>query len=391
MALLIRGGTILSGGERRENPGLLLKDGKIAGPAQAEPERVLDVQDGYVLPGLVDIHTHGALGRDFTEGTQAAFDTITRFAACHGVTSQVATLFTMPMTEILRCIQFARGYRRHPQGAQILGLHLEGPFISPERCGAQASDAVLPIAPETYAPLLAQADVIRMITLSPHCAQAEQMVRAFCQRGVKVAGGHDDGYEPMIAKCFDAGMRHAVHLYCAMSTAHIREGEKYAGLTEMALLDDRVSVELIADRAHTTGALVALAYKCKPADKVCLVSDMLSVGGLPRQEEPYSIRIPGVSQALNVVIGQRSARLAGGNHNAGGITPLDVMLKNVVEDGIPLEAAARMATENPALAVGALQKGRIEQGMDADICILDQNLQVRYTIIAGEVVYQKEV
>lgn len=391
MAILIKGGTILSGGERRENPGLLLKDGKIAGPAQAEPARILDAGGGYILPGLVDIHTHGALGRDFTEGTQTAFDIITRFAVRHGVTSQVATLFTMPMAQILRCIQFARDYRRHPQGAQILGLHLEGPFISPERCGAQASDAVLPIAPENYAPLLAQADAIRMITLSPHCAQAEQMVRAFCQRGVKVTGGHDDGYEPMIAKCFDAGMHHTVHLFCAMSSARFRQGEKVAGLTEMALLDDRVSVELIADRAHTTPALIALACKCKPADKVCLVSDMLSVGGLPPQEEPYSIRIPGVEKALEVEIGPRSAKLAGSNHNAGGITALDRMLRNMVEDGVPLEAAARMATENPALAIGARQKGRIEPGMDADICILDQELQVRYTIIAGEVVYHKEV
>ncbi len=389
--LLLTGGTIISDGRRFENPGVLIRDGKIAslGRASADDAVRIELGEQILIPGLIDIHTHGAVGHDFTEGTDEAFDAVSRYQARHGVTGVVATLLTMPLGEMVRCARYmdARAQRAWP-GASILGLHLEGPFLSAKNKGAHSARDILAPDAANYEPLLPYAGAIRSMTVSPESDAAAQMIARFHARGVVLSGGHDDGSEPYIEKAVSAGMSHTTHLFCVMSTMARRNGRKYLGLTEMALLDDRLTTEVIADTFHTDAAMVRLAYKCKGADGMCLVSDMLSVGGLPAGEAEYTLTVPGVEGGLRVVVDQGVALLADRTLNAGSITPLDRMIKITAGYGIPIEDVVRMASETPARVVHAARKGSVRAGFDADLCVLSAAYDVQKTIVGGRVVYE---
>lgn len=390
--VLVEGGRLLSEGGYAANRGLLLRDGVIQDTcaAGARADKYIDASGLTILPGFIDIHIHGALMCDFSAPSDAAVDTISAYLARHGVTGMVGTTMTMPLENILRCLEYAARNRGRPlPGAALLGLHLEGPFLSDVNRGAHSGAHILPCLPEHYRPILEFSDVVTTVTVSPGSEGAAEMIRRFAARGVLISGGHDDSCEEEILQAIEAGMSHTTHIFCAMSSLNRKYGRKSLGLTEMALNDDRLSVELIADGAHTSGAMLRLAYKCKGAEGMCLVSDMLQVGGLPVNGETIRIEVPGVEGGLSVVVAGGVARLADSELNAGSITPLDAMLKNAVSCGIPLPQAARMVSETPANIIGlGRRKGRLRAGYDADLCLIDEDLTVQGTLVGGRPVYK---
>ena len=392
MSILLKGGVVISDGKRFENSGILLQGGKIASFGAAMADEVIDCSGCIITPGLLDIHTHGAVEHDFTEGTIESYDAISRFQASHGVTGLVATLLTMPLPEVYRCLNFARTYaKRPPAGARVYGLHLEGPFLSIVNKGAHNEKAILPAKPEYYEGLLDYADVITTMTVSPSNEASVEMIRRLCQKGIVVSGGHDDSNERLIALAIDAGMTHSTHMYCVMSRWGWSEGKKQCGLQEMVLLDDRLTLEMIVDNVHTNKTFTLLSYKCKGAGGMCLVSDMLSVGGLPVDGRSYDLKVPGVEEFLSVVVDYGVAKLKDSNLNAGSVTAVDQMLRNVISYGISPEDAVLMATATPARIIRHDNEvGSLLPGRAADIAIWNEDFYARKTLVGGKTVFSAD-
>ena len=397
----ITGGRIISAKKIYDNPGIIIKDGKIFSCSGGDNDKtghagggnfdIIDARGLYITAGFIDIHTHGALMKSFHDGTTESFDTISAFQASHGVSSVVGATSTMPMPEIVRCCRFMQtAAANNWSGARILGLHIEGPFLSKQNKGAHRIEDILGCERKNYEPLLPYTDVIKIITVAPDNDDAIAMIKEFSGRGVIVNGGHDYSYEPYIMKAIDAGMTHTTHFLCVMSGWHWVDKKKYLGLTECALEDDRLTVELIADGHHITQRMASLVYKIKGADRMCLVSDMAFVGGLPPGDAIYEVRTPGVSEPGSIIVDNGVAKIPDRTLNAGSITALDEMLKNMVSWGIPLAHAVEMATGTPAKIIDEYGRiGSIDAGKLADITLLTPSLDVAGTIIGGRMVYKK--
>ncbi|MCL2834821.1 MAG: amidohydrolase family protein [Treponema sp.] len=398
MITKIKGGRIISGKRIYDNPGLLIEDGMLcsgrecAGPGSAEagPAEVIDAAGLYITPGFIDIHTHGALMKSFHDGTADSYQTISGFQASHGVTSVVGATSTMPIPEVVRCCRFMESQQgREWKGARVLGLHIEGPFLSIQNKGAHRAEDILSCERKNYEPLLPFAGAIKIITVAPDNDDAIGMIKEFAGRGVTVNGGHDYSYETFIDRAIDAGMTHTTHLFCAMSGWRWTNGKKYFGLTECALEDDRLSVELIADGHHTNARMVRLAYKAKGPDRMCLVSDMAEVGGLPPGDAVYELRTPGVPGSHTILVDNGVAKLPDRSLNAGSITAVDAMLRNAVSWGIPLAHAVEMVTGAPARVIREYSRmGSLDAGKLADITLLNPALDVVQTIVGGKTVYR---
>jgi len=390
MVIKISGGRIISGEKIYDNPGIYCEDGFICEKRDNAGEEI-NAAGLFITPGFIDIHTHGALLKFFHDGTADSFNTISAFQASHGVTALVGATSAMPVAEIVRCCEFMRANAGTEwDGARVLGLHVEGPFLSEKNKGAHRLEAILSCELKNYEPLLTYADAIRIITVAPDNDDAVSMIKAFAGRGVVVSGGHDSSSEPYIEKAIDAGMTHTTHIFCVMSTMTRENGRKYLGLTEFALEDDRLSVELIADGHHVTPRMARLVYKTKASKRVCLVSDMAFVGGLPPGNAIYEKRIPGLSAPSRIVVENGVAKLPDSPLNSGSICAVDQMLRNIVEWGVPLAHAVEMATGAPARVIREYARmGSINAGKFADITLLSPALDVVRTIVGGKTVWVK--
>lgn len=352
----------------------------------------LDVQGLYVFPGFIDIHTHGGYGSDFMDAKEEAYENVLAFHAEHGTTSVVATSVTATPEQIESMISFTRQYmkRELSVGARVIGVHVEGPYLSVKNKGAQHESFLRIPARDSYDFILKNADVIKTVTLSPELNGAEKMIRDLIQEGIIVCGGHDDGYYEKALSAIEAGMTHCTHLWCAMSTVHMRNGVRSAGLCEAGLLSDQLTVEVIADNYHISPEMIQLIHKCK-GDKMCIVSDSLRAGGMPEGDQLYTLGMLDDPNAQKFIVSDGVAKLPDKSRFAGSIQSLSQMLRNVVLDAkIPLEEAVKMVTSTPADIIHEEKIGRIRCGNKADFCIMNQNLEVIMTIINGKVVYNKE-
>jgi N-acetylglucosamine-6-phosphate deacetylase len=394
-AVVVGGGTILG----------------LAGPADLGPgvEQV-DVGGRLIAPGLVDIHTHGALGHTFNEPDEEAWATIVRENARRGVTSLLATLAAAPIQDLVACLEFARSWLRAslqgagfapkqsplskqieiasqkqlamtmwPGGAQVLGVHLESPYISMVQRGALDPASIRTPDDGTAPALLAYSDVLRLFVLAPELPGALDLVSALAARGVIVAAGHSSARDEQVLAAMQVGLRHVTHIWSAMSST-VREGPwRKPGLLETALTYDGLSVEMIADNRHLPPTLMKLAYKCIGPDRLCAVSDASNGTGLP---EGARFRMGDMEYEVCDGVGMMLDRTA----FAGSTTLLSQMLPiltGVV--GIPLVEAVRMVTLTPARAVGMDDcKGSIAAGKDADLAIFDDDFTVWRVMIGGQ-------
>jgi len=363
---------------------LLVVDGKIAaiGKNQAGPSgtRTLDARGNWVLPGFIDTHVHGGLDADTMHATPAAFDTISRHLARHGVTGWVPTLFACPADALSRVLSAIEEAMRHQgPGARILGAHLESGFIAPKFKGAQPPEALRPMAdPALREVIRRHAEVIRIVTLAPELSGAAELIQELVLLGIRVSMGHTDAtYEQVMAGAA-AGATRVTHLCNAMRPFHHRE----PGTLGAALVEDALDAEIVADMVHVHPAGIRIAYRCKGADRLMLVSDALMGTGLP----------PGIHvlDGREIHIGQDVARLPDGTI-AGSCITLDRALRNVVTDiGVSIPEAARMAASTPARSLGLTDRGSLEVGMRADLAILDADFRCQGTLVAGVRVFAPE-
>lgn len=378
MKAIIHGKIVLP--NRLAENSVLLYDEKIIGvvpeaelPAAAE---VIDARGGYVIPGLVDMHIHGYLGEDASDGSYDGLRIMAEGIAKNGVTSFLPTTMTVSYGELrtafaqIRCAMEAS---KAPAwlGAQVLGVNAEGPFINPSKKGAQAGEN---IRPGDAAFLKEYLDIIRVFTIAPEMPGNMDCIREMAGKCL-ISMGHTGASCDEAAAAIDAGVGHVTHLFNAQTPLMHRD----PGVVGAALTDDRVSVELIADTFHVNARLFPLVARMK-GDKLVLITDCTRAGGLA--DGQYTLG------GQPIFVKGIECRLADGTI-AGSVLKLNYAVYNLLHNSnLPIWEAVNAASLNPAKRIGVDgSKGSLESGKDADIAIVNERFDVQTTIIAGRSVY----
>lgn len=341
-------------------------------PADAE---IIDAAGKYVAPGLIDLHIHGYLGKDVCDGEEESIRTIAGGLVQNGVTGFLPTTMTVDMKVIIKALEVCRALKEESKtwnGTTILGVHAEGPFINPNKKGAQNPAYIL--KPDAKF-VKEYADIIKIISLAPEMDEDFAAIREIRRdTDVVVSMGHTDADYNTAMASTTAGVRHATHLFNAMTALAHRN----PGVVGAALNAD-VTTELIVDTFHVNPALYPIVYKMK-GDKLCFITDCLPAGGLPEGE--YTL---GGQKFISKGI---ECRLPDGTI-AGSVLKLNKGVWNVyTHSDIPLYECVNCASLNPARAIGLDKcKGSLEVGKDADIIITDAEFNVEKTIIGGTVRY----
>jgi N-acetylglucosamine-6-phosphate deacetylase len=367
----------------REGLEVVIEGGKIAEIRErSSAGETIDLRGNYLAPGFIDLHIHGAVGRDTMEASRDAFRAVCDYHATGGTTSLLLTTATAPIAEIVEVLRAARAARSDLK--QIAGVHVEGPFLSQKHPGAQRAEFIRD--PETHLidQLLSFADVIKVMTVAPELPGALALIDRLRLHKIVVSGGHSDATDIEARAAAEYGMRHVTHTFNAMSSAR-REGiYREAGLLEFALSEPDIVCELIADGHHVSPTLMRMLYRAKGPRGICLVTDATAGAGLPAGTE-FTL------SGRRCVVGDGVCLLSDRSALAGSASrTIDLVRTMVNQVGVPLPEAVAMATANPARSLGLTTKGRLRPGADADLVILSRDLEVRRTVIAGERIFKSE-
>jgi N-acetylglucosamine-6-phosphate deacetylase len=380
----------------RDGLEVIVEAGSITGireRTEACEDEVIDLNQHYLAPGFIDLHVHGALGRDTMEASGEACRKICDFHASGGTTSLLVTSATAPLDKIVDVVNAVRtvvgtprrgvrtAQRAVPTISQIAGVHVEGPFISKVKTGAQRAEFIQNPSPTAVRQLLEHANVIKRITLAPELPGALEAIKAFHDRGISVSGGHSDAWDEDAQAAFDSGMRSVTHTFNCMSSARRRGVYRSAGLLEFALSEPGVSCELIADGHHVSPTLMKMLYRAKGPHGICLITDATAGAGLPDGSEFSLFGNQCIVENGVCLMADRSA-LAG-----SAARMVDLVRTMVRRVNVPLHEAVAMATQNPARAIGLKSKGQLAAGADADFVILTPDLRVSRTFVAGEEIW----
>lgn len=369
----------------RDGLEVLVEKGKITAirdDSCARAEDVLDLDGNYLAPGFIDLHVHGARGRDTMEASVEAFQTICDYHAGGGTTSLLLTTTTAPMEMIGQVLNAARDGRHSIR--QLAGIHLEGPFISKEKCGAQRVEFIQLPAMSSVRKLLDYADVIKRITIAPELPGAAEAIEDFHTNGISVSGGHSDAWDHQAREGFARGMKSVTHTFNCMSSSRRRGIYRVAGLLEFALSEPGISCELIADSHHVSDTLMTMLYRAKGASGICLVTDAIAGAGFPDGSR-FSLF------GRDCVVEKGVCLLADRSALAGSASRMIDLVRTMVEGvNVPVHEAIRMATENPARAMGLADKGSLRVNADADLVVLSPSLEVLRTFIGGQQMFSRE-
>ena len=362
---------------------VLIRDGKILEVTNCDlaliGARLIDAKGMYIVPGFVCMHAHGGGGHDFTECTEEAFQTAIHAHLCHGATSIFPTLSSSPFSKLHQAATICEKLMAEPNNP-VLGLHIEGPYLNPKMAGEQFADQVKEIDEKEYKELVENTHSIRRWDASPELPGALDFARYLHEKGILVAASHTESEYEGIKEAYAAGFTHAAHFYNAMPGFHKRREYKYEGTVESVYLTDGMTIELIADGIHLPSTILRLAYKLKGVEHTCLVTDALSYTA----NEGKEINDP------RVIIEDGVCKLADRSALAGSIATTDVLVRTMVKAGIPLGDALRMASETPARIMGVFdRKGSLQKDKDADILIMDKNLNIRAVWQGGNLAVDK--
>jgi N-acetylglucosamine-6-phosphate deacetylase len=343
---------------------------------------VTDGAAGWLAPGFIDLHVHGAVGRDFMEACDDAFAEILRHHASGGTTTLAATSVSAPWSKIEALIKTARGFRDQSSLPRVAGVHLEGPWLSPAKPGAHNVHSFSLPDRAAIERVLEWRDDVLLVTLAPELPGGSDAIRRLAASGIVPSGGHSDAWEEDVARALEAGLVRATHLYNAMSSARRRGAYRVGGFLEGTLAEPRLSAEIIADGHHVSPTLLRIAHRAKGAEGLQLVTDATAACGLPngteyRLGDIRCVTRGGVGFMLEV------EALAG-----SGSRMIDCVRNMVQLAGVPLVEAVRMATSNPAQTIAQRWTGppigRLEIGAAADLAWLTAELEVAGTWRGGK-------
>ncbi|WP_346726892.1 N-acetylglucosamine-6-phosphate deacetylase [Bacillus suaedae] len=358
--------------------------GKMAG-IQLEPTAVvIDFKnEAKLIPGLIDVHIHGAAGADVMDGTKESLLTLASYLPSEGTTSFLATTMTHTEEAIEQSLGTIAEYmniQKPEDGAEMLGVHLEGPFISESHAGAQPAIAIM--APEV--PLFKRwqtisGNQIKLVTLAPEKAGATELIRYLKDTDVVASVGHSNArYEEVVAEV-ENGLSHVTHLYNAMSGFHHRE----PGVVGAAFLHPNLMVEVIADGIHVHPQAIDMAYQQKGKDGIILITDSIRAKSL--EDGVYLLG------GQDVYVHGKKATLKDGTLAGSTLRMRDAIANFMEFTGCSLQESVQMASLNPAKQLGLDHlKGSIAEGKDADLVVLDNRNEVRMTICRGMVVFQRD-
>lgn len=385
----IVGGRLILAGEIRKDLILYLEDGKIAAitPHDMPADEVIDAHGAYVSPGFIDIHSHGGGDADFMDGTSEAFLTAAEMHARHGTTTIIPTATSGTADEMAGMeTAYEEAQLHNLRGADMPGLHLEGPYFAMSQRGAQDPRYVRNPDPAEYGEILKNTHHILRWSSAPELEGALDFARALQKRGILAAIGHSDADYDQVVKAVEAGYSHVTHLYSCMSTVHRKNAYRYAGIVEAAYLMDELTVEVIADGVHLPAALLQFVYRFKGPDKVALVTDSMRGAGMPDGLSILGSRKTG----QQVLLEDGVAKLMDRSAFAGSVATTDRLVRNMVRLAhASLIDAIKMATQTPAKIMKLNDRGTLREGLRADIVIFDEDISVSRTIVNGRTVYKK--
>lgn len=336
----------------------------------------IDGQGLYLAPGFIDIHHHGSSGFDAMDASREALEALGKHQLSRGVTSYLASLITSSREEFFAAIDAVKDYGLDNE---LLGLHLEGPFFSAAKRGAQPLEHLREVDLDFIEELVDRAGAsLKMVSLAPELAGALELIDYLVARDILVAMGHSQASYERSLEAIDRGASLATHLYNAMGPF----GHREPGLVGASLTDDRVYCELIYDRLHVHDGAIKLALRAKAKDKIILVSDAMMAAGL--EDGDYWLG------GQEVFVRDREPRLKDGTL-AGSILDLSQAVYNLINyQGVSLVDAVAMASLNPAQALGLRDRGSIEAGKRADFILIDENISIKETYRAARLVYKNE-
>ena len=388
----LRGGIVYTPFERLEQADICVRGKKITAVTQVGEKTkekgavVIDITGKLVIPGLIDIHMHGGFGWDVNSGPPKE-ETLIRLARL-GTTSFLPTLYSTESREII--ITAIRRYKKflekEYEGARILGIHMEGPFLNP-KLGAQKPECCEVPKRDGFKVYLDEADkILLMMTLSPELDGSIKLIENLSRRGIVPAVGHSSAGKDELGDALKAGLRHGTHIFNATSRPDSKmKGAIKSGMDEFCLAHDEISVDIMVDSQglHFDNILLQLAWKCKGPDKLFIISDSMWVVGLTpgRYDSSDGRKI--------IIDGSDVARLENGCLSGSSMTIIGA-LKNIIHRlNLPIEEALQTATVNPAKLLGIENsKGSIAPGMDADMVVVDKSLNVYMTIVEGKIMYK---
>ena len=361
---------------------IYVEGSKIRSLGQGQPKKfdvdiTLDAQGLTVLPGMIDLHTHGAKGYEMIGITAQGLQEMSMFYASHGVTGFLASTWTAPRDDIHDALIVTRSLMGNEVGAKILGAHLEGPWLNVAYCGAQAKELIRPALREEALEYI-NSDLVRLVAVAPEIPENEWIIRECSRRGITVSAGHTNATYAEMKKAVDLGVTQVTHCFNAMRPLNHRE----PGVVGAAFDLPQLKCELIADNIHVNPVVMKLLVNIKGSENVILISDSISAAGMPDGE--YSF------EGAKVILKEGAARLETGTL-AGSVLTLDRALANIIQaTGRPLGEMINCATINPARAIRIEDhKGQLRRDWDADLILVDQNLQVKLTMVEGKVVYKQ--
>ena len=383
--IIIRNGTVITPFKTIKDGLVLFRGEKILAVGRENdikiPKRakMIDASNKIVAPGFIDIHIHGGKGKDVMEASYEAINELAKFLASHGTTAFLPTTVSASHGNLLNAVKAVKtAMEKGTEGAEVLGVHLEGPYINLEKRGAHDAEYVRPPSLDEIRELSeASGHAIKIVTLAPEVSGSKELITELRKLGIVASVGHSNATYNKVLDAIKHGVTHAAHTFNEMRGFHHRE----PGTVGAVLVREELTAELISDNIHVNPASMKLLVRVKGTNKVVLVTDAIEAAGMPDGE--YKIGEKDVI-TRNGVCRLKSGKLA------GSTLTMDEAVRNVMKSvGLPLRAAIKMATINPAVVINVDEnKGSLEPGKDADIVIIDDEINVYMTIVKGNIVHK---
>ena len=382
---VIENGMIITPSKTIEKGVVVFEDGKITAVGHKnrvkvpKNAKVIDASGKIVAPGFVDIHVHGGKGRDIMDASYEAVKEIAKFLASYGTTSFVPTTISAPHFDLLRAVKAVKtAMEKGTHGAEVLGAHLEGPYINSEKRGAHSANYVrFPSINEFKEIWEASNHAVKIVTLAPELEDCKRLIQKLRELGIVASIGHSNATYTQVVDAIRHGVRHATHMFNRMSGFDHRE----PGVVGAVLVNDELTAELICDSIHVHPAAMRLLVRIKGSERVVLVTDAIRAAGMPDGE--YALG------KQRIIVKDGVSRLESGDF-AGSTLTMNWAVRNMMKlVGTPLQTAVKMATINPAMVINVDKyKGSLELGKDADIVVIDDEINVYATIVKGNIVYK---
>lgn len=384
-AICIHNATVLNGFSTMKNCAVLIKQQKIIDVFNEKrflqkdfkaDTILIDAKGAYVAPGFIDTHIHGIGGYGTDDYQTDSILQMSEILSSYGVTSFIPTLYAAPKDELICGIKAIVNAMGKEQGATILGLHLEGPFISPERLGAQAPDSLSPVDLDLMETLweASEGHIINM-TVAPELKHMRELALYCVSKGIVLQAGHTNATYAQMVEGMQVRILHVTHLFNAMSRMHHRD----PGAVGAVFIHPELSCEIIADGIHINPDIIKFLLTCKSLDKIVLVTDSLK----PTKQKKKPLIANGDEVYLDKCFYRKSDNVIAGS----ALTMID-SVRNIVSYGFTVEQAVHMASTNPARIMRQEHLGLIAPGYDADLVIFNKNLNILYTIIKGNLYHK---